>query len=73
MCSKSRTFESDLFLRFKDISFTVVSFIMMEEGCYTISFLRFKYKSFTVVPFVIMKENCCMGVKANAEMLCSCV
>ena len=29
------TFESDLFFRFKDISLTVVSFIMMEEVCYT--------------------------------------
>ena len=37
-CSKSRLIETallSLFLRFKDISFTVVSFIMMEEVCNT--------------------------------------
>ena len=33
--SLRHNFESDFFLRFKDISFTVVSFIMMEEVCYT--------------------------------------
>ena len=50
------TFESDTFLYFKDISFTVVSFIMMKEVCcclvvtadaYTDFILRLKNKSFT--------------------------
>ena len=57
--------EKAVSLRFNDIRFTVVSFIMMEEVSYTDFILRFKYKSFTVAPSVMINEVCCMGVTAN--------
>ena len=47
-----------VFQRYK--LYIVVSFIIMEEVCYT----DFYFKSFTVLPFVMMKEVCCMAVTA---------